>query len=304
MNNLCTRVRGALNLLLLLSLLQAWVLLAQDQQSIADDVRALASDFDQLPSKQPPDSVRALLNSYQHSTPSGRGVRSIPLSILLAISDRDVAAAHPTAEEIDEVELSGATRNSAGIVIITGKSPEEYAHEGTAVITKVVSDNIARSVDRLNHLRSAIESAGLSPTATVYDLERSYVKRVEIPFVKQEVEANSAFWILALAELTVSAFLYVLMDSMWMVVSAMSAAPAADMEMQDCIPLYPSPWARALATAWILAPCILTASGRFSRFGVTFNLTEWLIIAALTIVIAVGSLMRMSMLRRRLLHGR
>lgn len=310
MNSLCNRIRAALNLLLLLSLLQAWVLFAGDKSSVAEDVKGLVADIEQLRKDEVPASVKDFLDSFHfaHSQSAHWDAQPMPLSKIIALTDQDVTDVHLDSGGIAAAaaKVTGS-ENAAGTMIISGQTPAERYREIKDRFSRTAEGAIADGLARLNRLRDSIHMAGLPiNTATVYDLERSFVREVEIPFIKQRIEAHGAFWMLGAAAVAVLALIYIVLDYMWIVLSS-RRFNQDETEVFDCVLLYPSRFAVILGTGWLVAPCALLALGLIGRFRVTSGSADWVFIGCLFVLstgIAIASIRRTWMLRTALSNGR
>jgi hypothetical protein len=193
--------------------------------------------------------------------------------------------------------MAVAQSGGGGAIIITGKSPEERYHEINSELSEDASKNSEDALDTLSRLRDSIERADLSiDSATVRDLERSLARQIEIPFVRQRVDARIAFWILGLAATTILTFLYSLLDSIYLVLSTGKGADNAP-EILDWVLLHPSKVAAFLGVAWIFLPCVLTSIGLLPRIGVIVGAPQLLGLFLLFIAMLAFGLL---MLRRTL----
>jgi hypothetical protein len=254
--------------------------------------------------RTPPEKVRnparELVESYRlaRSKSTQWDVQQIQLSKLIAITEDDIKTAHVDWSDVDAVAARAAS-NGAAIIIITGDTPEVHAQKVREAYQKIVAQQTEESFSRLNRLRSNISNAGLPLDATVFDLERSFARQIDIPFVNQKIDARRAFWILGSASTVVLILIYSLLDSMWLF-ARKRPSPESHPDELDCLLLYPSNVAVVLGIAWIAAPSVLLAFGMIGSTSVTTGIGEILQVVGLflaTLCIVIAGLNRTLQLR-------
>jgi hypothetical protein len=273
-----------MNLLLLISMLQVWILASEDHSAVVEGTRKLGDDMLQMQMYGTAiKTAQAFVSEYENSRigDSSWNVQKIRLSTILAISTYDFDSSFPDPETIRRNALNGPPGTEAQVSKFVAA-----VHEDATTI--------------LEGLRATIEHAHLPPeTSTIYDLEKVSAKEIDMPFVHAGVEPHIAFQLLAIGSLLVIAMLYSLFDSIWRVGTETKkwGGPVLDAAL-----LHPSKWAPNLAGIWIGAPSLLVAAGTFGPLKVAVNSREsWVlgVIAFIIGVIAVKILIRGKTIRAR-----
>jgi hypothetical protein len=286
MKDLCARSRAVMNLLLLISMLQVWILVSEDHSSVVENTRRLCSDLMLMQSMaQAIGTTKDFVLEYERTLVGGSSwnVQQIRLSSILAISTYDFDRSFPDRESIHRIAVQGppGTESQMSKVVAT-------THDDATAI--------------LDGLRETIEHAHLPPdTSTIFDLEKLSEKEIDLPFVHAGVDVHIAFRVLAVGSLLVIAMLYSLVDSIWRVGTETNSW--GDDPVLDVPFLYPSKWARCLATIWIGSPSLLVAAGTFGLLKVAMNTRESLAlvgIACLIAFIAIRIFWRVRMIRAHL----
>jgi hypothetical protein len=273
MKDLCTRSRAVMNLLLLISMLQVWILVSEDHSSVVENTRKLCDDLMLMQSMtQASGTAEAFVAEYENTLIGGTrwNVQKIKLSTVLAITTIDFDNAFP---------------NQKSILDIASRS-----HRPESEVSKMVADIHDRDTAILDGLRATIEHAHLPPeTSTIYDLERLSAKEIDLPYVHAPVDVRNAFWILAIGSLLVITMLYSLVDSIWRVGTETNEWGGRE-RVLDVALLYPSKWAFYLAAIWIGSPPLLVAVGSIGPLKVAVSNGEsWTLrgLACLMVVIVL-----------------
>lgn len=234
MDNLCARARTAFNLLLLLIVLQAWVLL-RDHPVLSERAQRGILAIAQVPAlsltlrlmtvadaihKSPlfTDADHTpTCTTYDSLAPSSP-LENVALSRVLAISNSDLDAIRP--------------HHSA---------PDDPTYRRVRAAIRKVHDAVGPE-------RSGIES--------VCDLARTGSGMMGVPFVKQDVRARYALWMLGAAALGPLLMILSLSKS---ILSVLGLRPVRTGQILDWIPLHPGNLALCVGLVWIYAPGLLCA---------------------------------------------
>jgi len=140
----------------------------------------------------------------------------------------------------------------------------------------------------LNRLKALIDASGVNlEYATMGDVERRFMRVVELPVIKQKVNVTNASWVLQLVLLAPLSLLLVLVESLWMIVRE---KPQKEIESLDLIFFYPSISAYVLGILWLIAPVLLITIGMRHFFTEAHTtLQNWIAaMAAAAILATIG----------------
>ena len=253
MKDLCSRARAALNLLLILTLLQVWVLSPNDanSESVQVDVEQVESAFAGA-SQSCSEPGKAFDAEYRKSISFG-GPETIPVTKILEIPEDAVSVAI----ELREYASEKAAPDTPDLQDF----PRICLWGGSGSIdVPSTREDIDKTVDALRRLKNLTYTSGVViNTATIGEVEQKLAREIEVPFVKVKLNAGKASWILAIGVLAPFAFIYVVLDSLLLTLRAVPAGN--EMDFLDFLPLYPSRSARVLGVIWLFAPIILTCVG-------------------------------------------
>jgi hypothetical protein len=261
MKDACARARAALNLMLLLCLLQAWLLftVADPYISVVSNVNAIGEMYRRHPPDNESGSIGAFEASYiaAYMLSPQSGVRSMKLASVLAISDeevRDRKEKELSEQEIEKIFLDEKNRNT--LALSNRGSPvsfEEWQQRWQRDVR--IPETI---VGRLHHLRDLTDRSGVVvDTATIHDLEVTIPHELEVPFIKQKVDSQDAFWIIGVAMIAPLLVVFVVLDSICIKLRSDPIGVMKEPESMDLFILYRSYWGLVLGALWIFAPSIL-----------------------------------------------
>jgi hypothetical protein len=264
MKDLCARGRAAMNLLLVLSALQAWNFYAD-----ADSGRTVYQDVGKIGAEltyfreighEPAPAIQAFLKEAypEGETSEERDWEPLKLRLVLMISDKDMADARPTPDDIYKHALKEATETARKVQRKSSNEPPDMRDEKWFVdfIAKedrerveIRDQKLLTAMDHLRHLAGEVAiSVG---TSTLSDLEMALDQHVELPIVKQHVDSLKTFWILEFAMFWVLALVAAILDSIWIVERATDERSD---EAPDLLLLYRSKIAIGLGVVWLLLP--------------------------------------------------
>jgi hypothetical protein len=239
MKDYCSRARAALNLILLLSLLQVWVLfsLPNSPESIDRDVANLVASLSPY--------------AFPYASPA------IPTPDHTL--DKLVAAIKANAYEDNE----NLTLGSLTIRTIENSHQMFYdalkvAPHSDEIAIIDIDKNANAAANDLDHIHELIKRSGLPQTATVRELKHHYSGELEVPILKQSMEPKDATPVLALATDFPLAMLFVLLDSMCGLLRKVKNERKGIAPL-DCIFFYRSWTAIPLGLAWLLLPFVCMA---------------------------------------------
>jgi hypothetical protein len=281
----CSRARAALNLVLVLSLLQIWLQISQPNspEAIGEDLHHLVVFFarylggpqpgfaDLEPLRPPLDAFVKALKATRSGNWDGNW-DDVSLDFFVNADPSAVGRA------LNEVFGNPNPKDSKvfdGVML----SPEQFAEEADQAYL---------------HIRKLAQRSGLAPTATVRELKNANEHPLELPAIKQSINPEDAGFVLQAALLFPLALLMVLLDSMPNVLAQMKAN-GEDIGVADCVFFYRSWLSFPIGVLWLLFPalCILLEGWNHPalRYGeasnpekvvhwVTFILVGWCIVRA------------------------
>jgi hypothetical protein len=285
MDNLCARARAAMNLLLLICILQAWVL-SESYSPVFSDVRILG---DVLEMTGVEGTAREFLAEFENTSHGGN--LWDPSGVRLS-----------TIRKITDVDLNASCRSERAFY--SHLAPNEAAAYREHV--KKLCDQANEAVGRL---RASIEHAAdrLSKAEPlIADLEQLSKKEFEIPFVHDKLDAPRAYWILAFGSGAVLLALSSLVNSIWLVRSA-DKGEIDEPIVLDLLFLHPSKLAFCLGSLWVFIPFALVA-GAYARGGFGTQLGQagtliHILFGVFLLVIASSLIRRAVFIRRTLGYG-
>jgi hypothetical protein len=239
----CSRARAALNLILVLSLLQAWVLfsLPNSPESIDHDLEIvyekLAPHFSHnrnLPAaREPLDKFVVNLSKWEFADRDEATLATFDIPYVPRLED-----------DVYWTMVDQAHAEKADV----GKIDAEKVREAASSVASA-----------LTHIKELERRSGLPATATIRDLKRHYSREVEVPVLKQSIEPNDVILVLELATVFPLAILFVLLDSMTLVLRKVKG-DGKSIDPLDCIFFYRSWSAIPVSVIWLLSPLGLMLS--------------------------------------------
>jgi hypothetical protein len=269
MKDYCSRARAALNLILLLSLIQVWGIFseANSAESIDADINTVYIELTPyLPSfgDVPPNGLMQAL-----ATTLIKDENDLPLSLF---NDQS------TNRFLYKLLRSKGSDNSES-PIVERKEMAPY--------------------DAFIRIQKMISRAGLSSKATILELKHHYSGDIEVPILKQSIEPEDATVVMEVATVFPLALLFVLFDTMRRVLKKMKD-DGEDIDPLDCIFFYRSWSAIPVSIIWLILPLALFAS-RFQQLWTHLENTQtWVafLFACLSPVLALACLLQGFMARR------
>ena len=272
MKDLCSRARAALNLLLLLSLLQIWVIFSapNSPESINADIDALEEIF---------------LPFIAEANGRPRKPLKPPLDKLV-----EALKSHEFKDKDDLTLALFEDHSSTRFFVELQRLFRSYADDNTPPPPTSVDGetNIAIGHYAVRHIQKLISRSGLPPTATIRELKHHYSGEMEVPILKQSIEPEDATVVMAVATVFPLALLYVLFDSMRKVLRKMKF-DGEDIDPLDCILFYRSWSAIPVTVVWLILPLALFAS-QFQKLWIHIDSTPSAIAFLFSCIVPILSL--------------
>ena len=121
--------------------------------------------------------------------------------------------------------------------------------------------------DDIEAIKSYVRLVNLPLSSTLEDLVRAGTRQIEIPFVKERLDARAAYWVLGVVTSGPLILLISLSASMLAVAQSGSHKPEQresslpTLRVDDWLPLHPGILASILGILWLLAPGVLAVVG-------------------------------------------
>jgi hypothetical protein len=319
MKDLCNRARAAMNLILLFCLLQVWILSSANHlaEKVLEEVTQYGNMLSQHSANQPVDaSTKEFIAAFNAAKSTG-SIPSIKLSLILGTPDRAIADFYQNRLQ----EVWKAEEEQRAVEAEETRKKEELKAEMRRKDEIFVDDSFfkwpgkmrsAPQFDPLNYFDWAGVASDLKArilysklplaTATIADLQETYERQIELPFIKKEVTGKDAYGVLQIAMLAPLALVYVLLDSIWLkaesdLEESKYAREKSVVEPFDFILLYRSKWSLMMGFLWLLAPVVLTLGGMTDILNLRVgNYTGFLVVLA----VALPSFVMIAIARRAL----
>ena len=309
MKDLCTRSRAAANVLLLFVLLQGWVYFTgkETAEGIARDVNDIAEMLTEHAQGEESPAVKTLDGEYQSAlkTSKSLGAQTISLETILKLSRDDVMTVRPTENEMG-VFRQRASESFRDVPFLDEKS--SAGRQKSLEIARMRRDDPLFDFKReqldlavkLQHIQDLILEAQLPEKSNVLDLGRKFSREFEAPFIKQPLERDTAAVVLSLVNIGPLALLFVLMDSIWILVREWTEREDdPEPEPLDWIMFYRSKWGFILGVAWLAAPVAMLVATIVSSEDASYQRSLFFtIVFVMTTILAGMSVWRARQIRR------
>jgi len=222
MKDLCARGRSAMNLVLLLALLQLYLLVTGFNPVAVDLVKAMVED-----AKDP----------WSVSVPGVALFRDLGKNPEADLRDLPISAI----KSLNEQELQ---------TLADQRRPTETRDFSQATIDSTIKQ--LHFIYQLKQLKRIVSDSTLPSEATVGRLSDTEEPQLELPLLRQKITARGAFVLFSLANALLLLYLLSLLDSLRVLFTRQVCPPP----LLDLILLHPSVIAYCLGAVWLTMPVV------------------------------------------------